>query len=130
VDPPDEVIDAFNDVQRARADQERARNDAEAYQNNILPRAQGDAARIVQEADAYKTQVINLAQGEAQRFAAIDQSYVHDKDVTAWRLYFESMDEVLKKASKVVIDTSGKAGGGIVPYLQLQGNAPAKGSQP
>ena len=68
VEPPLAVIDAFNDVQRARADQERARNEAQAYANDILPRARGEAERIRQDAEAYKTQVVNLAQGEANAF--------------------------------------------------------------
>ena len=136
VDPPSAVIDAFNDVQRARADQERERNEAQAYSNDVIPRARGDAARIQQEAEAYKAQVVNLAQGEAKRFDSVYQSYAQAKDVTAWRLYMESMDDVLKKATKVVIDSSGKggSGGGVVPYLQLQDKpaAPAasKGSHP
>lgn len=121
VDPPAAVIDAFNDVQRARADQERARNEAQAYSNDILPKARGDAARILQEAQAYQSQVVNLAQGEAKRFDSVYQSYAQSKDVTAWRLYLDSMDEVLKKASKVVVDSSGKAGnGGVLSLLQLQ----------
>ncbi|MDR3429966.1 MULTISPECIES: FtsH protease activity modulator HflK [Silvimonas] len=120
VDPPAAVIDAFNDVQRARADQERARNEAQAYANDIIPRAHGDAARIEQEAEGYKAQVVNLAQGEAQRFDSVYQSYIQAKDVTAWRLYLESMDEMLKKASKVVVDATGKSGNGVMPWLQLQ----------
>ena len=119
VDPPAAVIDAFNDVQRARADQERARNEAEAYANDILPRARGEAARIVQEAEAYRTQAANLAQGDAKGFLAVYASYVRAKDVTAWRLYMESVDEVLKKATKVIVDTSGKGVGGVTPYLPL-----------
>ncbi|MDB6143083.1 MAG: HflK protein [Pseudomonas sp.] len=119
VDPPPQVIDAFNDVQRARADQERARNEAEAYANDVIPRARGDAARITQDAEAYKAQVGNLAEGEAKRFLSVYNSYVQSKDVTAWRLYMESMDEVLKKASKVIIDSSGKGMSGVVPYLPL-----------
>ena len=71
VEPPLAVIDAFNDVQRARADQERARNEAEAYANDILPRARGDGERIRQEAEAYKVQVVNLAQGDAEAFLPI-----------------------------------------------------------
>lgn len=119
VDPPPQVIDAFNDVQRARADQERARNEAEAYANDVIPRARGDAARITQDAEAYKAQVGNLAEGEAKRFLSVYNSYVQAKDVTAWRLYMESMDEVLKKASKVIIDSSGKGMSGVVPYMPL-----------
>lgn len=119
VDPPYQVIDAFNDVQRARADQERARNEAEAYANDILPRARGQVEIINQEASGYKSQVVNLAEGEAKAFAAVYESYARSKDVTAWRLYMESMDEMLKKASKVVIDSSGRNVSGIVPYMPL-----------
>lgn len=119
VDPPPQVIDAFNDVQRARADQERARNEAEAYANDVIPRARADADRAAQEANAYKSQVINLAEGEANHFLSIYKSYAQSKDVTAWRLYLESMDLVLKKASKVIIDSSGKGMSGVVPYISL-----------
>lgn len=123
VDPPAAVIDAFNDVQRARADQERARNEAEAYANDILPRARGEAARIQQEAEAYKAQVVNLAEGDAKSFLAVYNSYAKSKDVTAWRLYLDSVDEVLKKAAKVIVDTSGKGVSGVVPYLPLADKA-------
>jgi len=119
VDPPVAVIDAFNDVQRARADQERARNEADAYANDIIPRARGEADRITQEAEAYKTQTVNLAEGEAKSFLSVYQSYAQAKDVTAWRLYLESVDDVLKKSSKVIIDSSGKGVSGVLPYLPL-----------
>jgi modulator of FtsH protease HflK len=119
VDPPGAVIDAFNDVQRARADQERARNEADAYSNDILPRARGEAEHINQEAAAYKTQVVNLAQGEAKGYLSIYDTYTRSKEVTAWRLYLESTDQVLKKATKVIIDSSGKGVSGVVPYLPL-----------
>ncbi|MBV8104720.1 MAG: FtsH protease activity modulator HflK [Hyphomicrobiales bacterium] len=119
VEPPLAVIDAFNDVQRARADQERARNEAEAYANDILPRARGDGERIRQEAEAYKVQVVNLAQGEADAFLPILKSYEAAKDVTAWRLYLDSVDEVLKKASKVIVDTSGKGVSSVMPYMPV-----------
>ncbi len=119
VEPPLAVIDAFNDVQRARADQERARNEAEAYSNDILPRARGEAERIRQDAEAYKTQVVNLAQGEANAFLSVYGSYQAAKEVTAWRLYLESVDEVLKKATKVIVDTSGKGVASVVPYMPV-----------
>jgi membrane protease subunit HflK len=119
VDPPAAVIDAFNDVQRARADQERARNEAEAYANDILPRARGEASHIMQQAEAYKSQAVNLAEGDARSFLAVYSSYAKAKDVTAWRLYMESVDEMLKKATRVIIDTSGKGVSGVVPYLPL-----------
>jgi modulator of FtsH protease HflK len=119
VDPPAAVIDAFNDVQRARADQERARNEAEAYANDIIPRARGDAGRIVQEAQAYAVQVVNLAEGDVQSFLSLHKSYAASHEVTSWRLYLEAVDEVLKKATRVIIDTSGKGVSGVVPYLPL-----------
>ncbi len=119
VDPPTAVIDAFNDVQRARADQERARNEAEAYSNDILPRARGEAEHIKQESEAYKTQVVDQAQGDAKSFLAVYDTYRQAKDVTAWRLYLESTDLLLKKAAKVIIDSSGKGVNGVVPYMPL-----------
>ena len=119
VDPPSAVIDAFNDVQRARADQERARNEAEAYANDILPRARGEADRMNQEAQAYKSQVVNLARGEIQSFLSVYDVYRQARDVTSWRLYLDSMDQLLKKSSKVVIDSSGKGVTGVVPYMPL-----------
>ncbi len=125
IDPPSAVFDAFNDVQRARADQERARNEAQAYANDIIPRARGDADRIVQDAEAYKTQVLNLADGEAKSFDSLLQSYESARDVTAWRLYMESVDAMLKKANKVILDSSGKGVQGVVPYLPLEEQKPA-----
>src|SRR6185312_2193719 len=97
-DPPAEVIDAFNDVQRAKADQERAGNEAEAYQNDVVPRAQGDAQRIIQEAQAYREQVLDLAKGEAGRFISVLNAYKLAPDITARRLYIETMQEVLKSS--------------------------------
>ncbi|MBI5165243.1 MAG: FtsH protease activity modulator HflK [Magnetospirillum sp.] len=119
VEPPAAVIDAFNDVQRARADQERARNEAEAYRNDIIPRARGDAERLVQEAEAYREQVLNLAQGEVQRFLALYNAYRQAEDVTMRRMYLETMEEILKSAPKVVVDPSAKGVQGVVPYMAL-----------
>ena len=116
-DPPDEVIDAFNDVQRAKADQERSRNEAEAYRNDIIPKARGESERIIQEAEAYKEQVTDLAQGEAKRFTSVYQSYKAAPDVTARRLYLETVEEVLKGAQKVVIDPAAR--GAVQSYLPL-----------
>jgi|GEM_PF-148714 len=119
VDPPAAVIDAFNDVQRARADQERERNEAEAYANDIIPRARGEAAKIIQDAQAYSNQVVSLADGDAKGFLSLYESYKNAKAVTAWRLYLDSIDEVLKKSAKVIIDTSGKGVSSIVPYMPI-----------
>lgn len=117
VQPPSDVIDAFRDVQTARADRERARNEAEAYRNDILPRARGDAARIVQEAEGYQQEVVARAEGEAGRFASILEKYKIAKDVTRRRMYLETLETVLKGVDKIIIDR--KASGGVVPYLPL-----------
>ena len=119
VDPPAAVIDAFNDVQRARADQERARNEAEAYANDVLPRARGEADRMNQEANAYREQVVNVARGEIQSFLSVYETYRQARDVTSWRMYMDSMDQVLRKAGKVIVDSSGKGMSSVVPYLPL-----------
>jgi membrane protease subunit HflK len=119
VDPPLAVIDAFNDVQRARADQERERNEAEAYRNDILPRARGEAGRITQEAEAAKTQAIDLAQGEVNGMQALHQSYQRSPALTTWRLYLDSVDDLLRKSTRVIIDASPKGAPGITPVLSL-----------
>jgi len=118
VDPPNQVIEAFRDVQRAKADKERARNEAEAYSNDIIPRARGEAERLLQEAKAYKQEVAVRAQGEAQRFISVYDEFKLAKDVTRKRLYLETMEEVLRDKTKVLIDPS-SGGQGVVPYLPL-----------
>ena len=115
-DPPDQVIDAFRDVQAARADMERSKNEAEGYANDVIPRARGDAAKILQEAEAYKQQVVAAAEGEASRFTAIYNEYAKAKKVTQERMYLETMEKVLADINKVIID---KKSGGVVPYLPL-----------
>ena len=117
-DPPDQVIDAFRDVQAARADMERSKNEAEGYANDVIPRARGDAAKILQEAEAYKQQVVAAAEGEASRFLAIYNEYAKAKKVTQERMYLETMEKVLADINKIIIDKN--AGSGVVPYLPLQ----------
>ncbi len=116
-DPPDQVIDAFRDVQAARADMERAKNEAQAYQNDVIPRARGEAAKILQQAEAYKKQVVAKAEGEASRFLAIYKEYDNAKRVTKERMYLETMEKVLADIDKVIIDSNATAG--VVPYLPL-----------
>lgn len=118
VDPPSQVIDAFNEVQRARQDLERLKNEAEAYRNDVVPRARGEAAQLVEAADAYRQEVVNRAQGDANRFNSVYTAYVQNKDVTTQRIYLETLEEVLGNVNKVIID--GESGGnGVVPYLPL-----------
>ena len=117
-DPPKEVIDAFNDVQRAKQDQERSVNEATAYKNDIVPRANGQAQKMIQDAEAYREKVIKEAQGEAKRFLSVYETYLGAKDVTTRRLFLERMQQVLKASEKVIID-KGQGGSGVVPYLPL-----------
>ncbi len=119
VDPPQPVIDAFIDVQRARADEERIRNEAQAYANDILPRARGEAEKMIQEANAYKEQIVNKAEGEASRFLQVYESYKIGKDITIQRVYLETMEEVFSGMTKIIIDSSASGGSGVVPYLPL-----------
>jgi len=116
-DPPKEVIDAFRDVQAAKADKERAQNEAEAYANDVIPRARGEAAQILQQAEAYKREVVALAEGEASRFLAIYEEYRKARTVTQERMYLETMEKVMADINKIIIDK--KSGGGVVPYLPL-----------
>ena len=116
-DPPDQVIDAFRDVQAARADMERSKNEAEAYANDVIPRARGEAAKILQAAEAYKQKVVASAEGEASRFVSIFNEYDKAKEVTQERMYLETMEKVLADIEKVIIEKN--AGSGVVPYLPL-----------
>ena len=117
-DPPDQVIDAFRDVQAARADMERSKNEAEAYANDVIPRARGEAAKILQAAEAYKKEVVAKAEGEASRFLAIYNEYAKAKVVTQERMFLETMEKVLADINKIIIDK--ESGSGVVPYLPLQ----------
>ena len=116
---PPPVIDAFNDVQRARQDKERLQNEAESYRNRIVPTARGEAAGLIQEATAYRERVIKEAQGEASRFDQIYATYTTAPDVTRRRLYIETLRDVLEKADKIIIDDNSEGGQGVVPYLPL-----------
>jgi membrane protease subunit HflK len=116
VDPPQEVIGAFRDVQAARADKEKNINEANTYRNQVLPRAKGEAETIIQRAEGYKAQKIASAKGDIQRFTQVYDQYAKAKDITSERLYIEAIEEVLRNVNKVMID---KSGAGVVPYLPL-----------
>jgi modulator of FtsH protease HflK len=118
VDPPQEVIDAFRDVQTARADKERKINQAEAMRNDILPKARGEAAKIIQEAEGYKKKIIAISEGDSKKFKEVYAQYANSKDVTKRRMYLETMEQVFSNVSKVII--SDKANKSMVPYLPLK----------
>jgi membrane protease subunit HflK len=116
VDPPSEVTDAFRDVQTAKTDKERLINEAYAFKNDLLPRARGDAAQLIQEGTAYKKEVTERALGDVSRFNAIYAEFRKAGDVTKKRIYFETMESILKNMDKMIIDNKNS---GVVPYLPL-----------
>ncbi len=116
VDPPQQVIAAFRDVTAAQQDQQRLRNEAEAYANRVVPEARGGAAAIVQEAEGYKTQTVQEAAGQASRFDQVYAQYKNAPDITRERIYIETMESVLAGADKTIID---KGGPGVLPVLPL-----------
>mgnify|MGYP001161633993 FL=1 len=118
VDPPSDVIDAFNDVQRARQDRDRLKNEAEAFRNDVVPRARGEGARLIAESEAYQAEVVNRAKGDASRFDQVYSSYLKNKDITVERIYIETMESVFTNVEKILID--GDSGNGVVPYLPLK----------
>jgi membrane protease subunit HflK len=118
-------------VQRARADKERLRNEADAYRNDVVPRARGDAERVIQEGRAYREEVVNRAQGDANRFTSVYNAYKASPDVTERRIYLETMQEILRNTPKVIIDKAASQNG-VVPYLplpELQKRQPGQAGQ-
>ena len=114
--PPPQVKDAFDDVQRAKEDESRYINQARAYSEQILPEARGNAERVIAEANAYRDQVVARSEGEAQRFVKLLSEYQLAKRVTRDRLYINSMESVLSKSAKVMVDVKG---GNNMLYLPL-----------
>lgn len=104
--PPEEVQGAFVDAIKAREDEERQKNEAQAYANDIIPKARGAAARILEEANGYQLSVIARAEGEASRFEQLLTEYAKAPEVTRKRLYLDTMEEVLANSSKVTVDVS------------------------
>ena len=115
--PPTEVKGAFDDAVKAREDEVKFKNEAEAYANDIIPRARGKAARILEEAEAYRASVVAAAEGEASRFTQVLDEYHKAPGVTRDRLYIDAMEQVLSRSTKLMIDQSG--GGNNVMYLPL-----------
>jgi membrane protease subunit HflK len=128
VDPPTQVIDAFRDVQAARQDQDRMRNEAETYASRIVPEARGEATKITQAAEGYRTSTIDYARGAASRFSQVYEEYRKAPDVIRERIFLETMERVLGGADKTIVDQGGASP--VVPYLPLPelGRRPATGS--
>jgi modulator of FtsH protease HflK len=117
VDPPSQVIDSFRDVQAARADLERAQNEAQTYSNKVVPEARGRAAQITQNAEAYREQTVAEAKGSAGRFVKIYDEYKKAPDITRQRMYLETMERLFGGTDKIIMDSGASAG--VVPYLPL-----------
>lgn len=118
-DPPPEVIAAFEEVQRAEQNQNKFIRDAEQYRNKVLGDARGEASKIVEDAKGYKTKVVQEAEGEAERFLQVYKEYKEAKDVTRQRMFLETLEGVLAKSNKVIIENGNGNGQGVVPYLPL-----------
>lgn len=119
-DPPEQVIDAFREVQAAEQQRDRLEKEADAYAARILAEARGQAAQTLEEAEAYRARVVNEAEGQASRFTAVLTEYTKAPEVTRKRLYLEAMEEVLGDMDKIILDQNGSGGAqGVVPYLPL-----------
>lgn len=121
VDPPDQVKDAFHEVVRAREDRERLINEAKGYQEDIIPRARGEAQKMIREAEGYKEERVLKAQGDTVRFKALLGQYQKSKEVTWNRLQFETLEKILPKANKVIIDP--QTGANPMPLIPIQNSA-------
>src|SRR5450830_1890494 len=133
---PREVQEAFDDVIRAREDEQRSRNQAETYANGVVPEARGQAQRILEDANGYRDEVVSRAKGEADRFTKLVAEYRKAPEVTRERLYLDTMQEVFSNTSKVLV-TGSKGGQNNLLYLPLDkmieggrsgASAPASGS--
>lgn len=118
--PPKEVKASFDDVIKAKEDETRLQNEAQAYANGIVPEARGKAQRTIEESNAYKSEVLSRAEGEANRFARLREEYAKAPEVTRERLYLDTMEKVLSNNSKVVVDVNKTNN---VLYLPLNGAA-------
>ncbi|MGL5363570.1 MAG: FtsH protease activity modulator HflK [Bosea sp. (in: a-proteobacteria)] len=119
VDPPQQVIDAFRDVQAARADQERLQNDAQTYANRVVPEARGRSSQLLQAAEGFKDQTVAEAKGQASRFTSVYEQYKLAPGVTRERIYLETMERVFGGMDKIILDQNSNGGSGVVPYLPL-----------
>jgi len=121
VHPPNQVKKAFKDVVSAREDRAKMVNEAEGYKNNLIPRARGEATQFINKAKAYAEKTVLIAQGKAKRFNAVYEEYKQAKDITRKQILLETMQNVLPRANKIIVDET--VGKGIVPLLPLGSDA-------
>jgi len=128
--PPAAVQDAFREVQRAREDEQRVKEEAETYRNKVVPEARGQAQRMLEEANAYKQEVIERARGETARFLELLAVYRMAPEVTRERMYLQTLETVLSNSSKILVDTESSGNMMYLPLDRLtQGSLPRSGSQ-
>jgi membrane protease subunit HflK len=133
VRPPEQVQAAFDDVLKAGQERERAKNEAEAYANDVIPRAVGSASRLKQEADAYKSRIVAQAQGDAQRFKSLYSEYQKAPQVTRDRLYINTMNEIYSNVTKVLVESKQGSNMLYLPLdkiMQMNGVPAAAGTAP
>lgn len=118
-DPPSQVVDAFRDVQRARADAESKINESKSYYNSVVPVARGEAAKILRGSEGYMEAIVDQAKGETARFLSILKIYKEAPEVTKKRMYFETMQTILSSAPKIVMDGKAQSSQGVMPFLPL-----------
>src|SRR5262249_3696591 len=134
VDPPAQVIDAFRDVQAARADAERAQNEAQTYANRVVPEARGRAAQVTQQAEAYREQTVAEARGATARFLKVYEEYKKAPEVTRQRIYLETMERVFGGTDKIILDAGAATPGTqsvfpVLPLNELNRRQPATGAK-
>jgi membrane protease subunit HflK len=131
--PPEEVQSAFEDAIKAREDEQRLKNEAEAYANEVVPKARGAAARLTEESEGYKLKLIAKARGEAGRFEQLLTEYQKAPDITRERLYLDAMEAIFDKTNTVLLDVKGGNNKIYLPIdkLQRSGSAaePAKDNE-
>lgn len=120
---PSQVQDAFDDVIKAREDEQRVKNEAQTYANGIVPEARGKAQRMMEEASAYREEVVARAEGEATRFSKLLAEYQKAPEVTRERLYLVAMEDVLSNSNKVLVDVDGGNNMMVLPLDQIMSSA-------
>ena len=128
--PPEQVQAAFDDAVKAGQDRERQKNEGEAYANDVVPRARGSASRLIEEANAYRERVVANAEGEASRFSQVFAEYSRAPEITRERLYIETMQQVMSRASKVMIDAQGNGNLLMLPLDKLMQQSAANQATP
>jgi membrane protease subunit HflK len=126
--PPEQVQAAFDDAVKAKQDQERQKNEGQAYYNDVVPRARGAAQRLIEEANGYRQRVVANAEGEASRFRSVLAEYARAPAITRERMYIETLQQVLTNATKVLVDARSNGNLLFLPLDRIMSMAGGDGS--